>query len=140
MHALCLPLGASISLLVMFFFFDSMQMLFAVCTASKLFIINKMVFLFLNISIKILLRFYLTFLVIATVALAFLLLPMCQYIIRPCSDGNRISFGVCGRFTSAELLSFSLALSIVCVWVLTGHWLLMDGKLIFIFLFITYHI
>lgn len=34
-HALCLPLGASVSLLVMFFFFDSMQMLFAVCTASK---------------------------------------------------------------------------------------------------------
>lgn len=35
MHALCLPLGASISLLIMFFFFDSMQMLFAICTASK---------------------------------------------------------------------------------------------------------
>lgn len=35
MHALCLPLGASISLLIMFFFFDSMQLLFAVCTASK---------------------------------------------------------------------------------------------------------
>lgn len=34
-QALCLPLGASISLLVMFFFFDSMQMLFAICTASK---------------------------------------------------------------------------------------------------------
>lgn len=34
MHALCLPLGASISLLVMFFFFDSMQMLLAICTAS----------------------------------------------------------------------------------------------------------
>jgi hypothetical protein len=50
---MCLPLGASISLLVMFFFFDSMQMLFASCTA-----------------------------VIATVALAFLLLPMCQYIMR----------------------------------------------------------
>ncbi|KAL1453840.1 hypothetical protein WDU94_010151, partial [Cyamophila willieti] len=48
MQALCLPLGASISLLIMFFFFDSMQMLFAVCTA-----------------------------IIATVALAFLLLPMC---------------------------------------------------------------
>ncbi|XP_055716404.1 signal peptide peptidase-like 3 isoform X1 [Phlebotomus papatasi] len=98
MHALCLPLGASISLLVMFFFFDSMQMLFAVCTA-----------------------------IIATVALAFLLLPMCQYIIRPCSDGNRISFGICGRFTAAELFSFSLAVSIVCIWVLTGHWLLMDA-------------
>lgn len=66
--------------------------------------------------------------VIATVALAFLLLPMCQYIIRPCSDGSRISFGFCGRFTTAELFSFSLALSIVCIWVLTGHWLLMDGK------------
>jgi len=59
-QALCLPVGASLSLLVMFFFFDSMQMLFAVCTA-----------------------------IIATVALAFLLLPMCQYIIRPCSDGNK---------------------------------------------------
>lgn len=35
MHALCLPLGASISLLIMFFFFDSMQMLLAICTASK---------------------------------------------------------------------------------------------------------
>ena len=40
MHALCLPLGASISLLVMFFFFDSMQMLFAICTASKLISFN----------------------------------------------------------------------------------------------------
>ncbi|CAH1712379.1 signal peptide peptidase-like 3 isoform X1 [Rhopalosiphum maidis] len=98
MQALCLPLGASISLLVMFFFFDSMQMLFAICTA-----------------------------IIATVALAFLLLPMCQYIINPCSDGNKISFGICGRFTTAELLSFSMALFIVCIWVLTGHWLLMDA-------------
>lgn len=35
MQALCLPLGASVSLLIMFFFFDSMQMLFAICTASK---------------------------------------------------------------------------------------------------------
>lgn len=116
MHALCLPLGASISLLVMFFFFDSMQMLFAVCTASK--------FFYINLIIEINLFFLI---VIATVALAFLLLPMCQYIIRPCSDGNRISFGCCGRFTGAELFSFSLALSIVCIWVLTGHWLLMDA-------------
>lgn len=35
MQALCLPLGASISLLVMFFFFESMQMLFAICTAGE---------------------------------------------------------------------------------------------------------
>lgn len=65
--------------------------------------------------------------VIATVALAFLLLPMCQYVIRPCSDGTKISFGVCGRFTGAELLSFTLSIMIVCIWVLTGHWLLMDA-------------
>ncbi|CAG9820527.1 unnamed protein product [Phaedon cochleariae] len=90
MQALCLPLVASVSLLIMFFFFDSMQMLFAICTA-----------------------------VIATVALAFLLLPMCQYILGPCSDGNKISFGKCGRFTAAELFSFSLSVFIVCIWVLT---------------------
>lgn len=52
---------------------------------------------------------------------------MCQYIIRPCTDGKRFSFGICGRFTAAELFSFTLSVSIVCVWVLTGHWLLMDG-------------
>lgn len=116
-HALCLPLGASISLLVMFFFFDSMQMLFAVCTASEY--IEK----FILIRLKNLFSY---FSVIATVALAFLLLPMCQYIIRPCTDGNRISF-LCGRFTAAELFSFTLSITVVCIWVLTGHWLLMDA-------------
>ena len=55
---------------------------------------------------------------------------------------RRISFGLCGRFTGAELLSFSLALTIVCVWILTGHWLLMDGEehgdgLLFSSLFLT---
>lgn len=39
----------------------------------------------------------------------------------------RISFGMCGRFTAAELVSFALSVTIVCIWVLTGHWLLMDG-------------
>lgn len=39
----------------------------------------------------------------------------------------RISFGCCGRFTLAELLSFSLSVMLVMIWVLTGHWLLMDG-------------
>lgn len=131
MHALCLPLGASVSLLIMFFFFDSMQMLFAICTASESLllsnqvqkiILNKFFYLLSNIFNSI---HFIS--VIATVALAFLLLPMCQYIIRPCSDGNKISFGMCGRFTGAELLSFSLSVSIVCIWVLTGHWLLMDA-------------
>jgi len=99
-QAMCLPLGASVSLLIMFFFFDSMQLLFAVCTA-----------------------------VIATVALAFLLLPMCQYLVRPCSStpkNSKISLGLCGRFTLAELLSVTVSIGVVCVWVLTGHWALMD--------------
>merc|ERR1719166_747937 len=96
-QAMCLPLGASVSLLIMFFFFDSMQLLFAVCTA-----------------------------VIATVALAFLLLPMCQYLVRPCASKGKISLGLCGRFTLAELLSVAISICVVCVWVLTGHWALMD--------------
>jgi len=97
LHAMCLPLGASLSLLIMFFFFDSMQLLFAVCTA-----------------------------VIATIALAFLLLPMCQYLVRPCTSKGKISLGMCGRFTLAELLSLSISILVVCVWVVTGHWALMD--------------
>merc|ERR1719166_149246 len=96
-QAMCLPLGASVSLLIMFFFFDSMQLLFAVCTA-----------------------------VIATVALAFLLLPMCQYLVRPCASKGKISLGLCGRFTLAEILSGGISVCVVCVWVLTGHWALMD--------------
>ncbi|CAB1332864.1 unnamed protein product, partial [Coregonus sp. 'balchen'] len=90
--------GASVSLLVMFFFFDSVQVVFTICTA-----------------------------VLATIAFAFLLLPMCQYLTRPCSPQNKISFGCCGRFTLAELLAFSLSVMLVLIWVLTGHWLLMDA-------------
>lgn len=45
-----------------------------------------------------------------------------------CFVDCRISFGVCGRFTAAEILSFFLSFMIVCIWVLTGHWLLMDGR------------
>jgi len=96
-QALCLPLGASISLLVMFFFFDSMQMLFAICTA-----------------------------VIATVALAFLLLPMCQYFLRPCGRHKKVSLGFCGRFSIAEIASFAVSVMIVFIWIITGHWFLMD--------------
>merc|ERR1719222_228800 len=86
-QAMCLPLGASVSLLMLFFFFDSMQLLFAVCTA-----------------------------VIATVALAFLLLPMCQYLVQPCSTTKgKISLGLCGRFTLAELISVTVSIGVVCV-------------------------
>nr|XP_006820605.1 PREDICTED: signal peptide peptidase-like 3-like isoform X1 [Saccoglossus kowalevskii] len=97
-QAMFLPIGASVSLLVMFFFFDSMQMVFAICTA-----------------------------VLATVAFAFLLLPMCQYLLRSCSSVTKISFGCCGRFTPAELMSFGLSVGLVLVWIMTGHWLLMDA-------------
>merc|ERR1719215_637072 len=45
---------------------------------------------------------------------------------RPCGRSTKISLGFCGRFTSAELLSFSISILVVCVWVLTGHWALMD--------------
>lgn len=35
-QAAFLPIGASASLLIMFLFFDSLQMVFAICTAGKL--------------------------------------------------------------------------------------------------------
>ena len=99
-QAVFLPIGASVSLLVMFFFFDSLQTVFALCSA-----------------------------VIGTVAFAFLLLPMSQYLLRPCTPDPRakLSLGPLGRFTSAELLSFTAAFGLVCLWILTGHWLLMDA-------------
>ena len=39
----------------------------------------------------------------------------------------RISFGCCGRYTPADVLAVILSFCIVCVWIMTGHWLLMDG-------------
>lgn len=38
-----------------------------------------------------------------------------------------MKFTGCGRFSLAEIISFTLSVTIVCVWVLTGHWLLMDA-------------
>ncbi|CAH1641236.1 unnamed protein product [Spodoptera littoralis] len=92
MQALCFPLGSSVALLIMFFFFDSMQTLVAICTA-----------------------------IIACAALAFLLTPLCQYV----AGGARGA--VCGRYSAPELAAALLAAAIVAVWVLTGHWLLMDA-------------
>lgn len=80
MQALFLPLGASVSLLIMFFFFDSLSILFAFCTASK-FIDFELLLPFLsNIFF---------FAVIASIALAFLLLPPCQYILRLCVKNRK---------------------------------------------------
>lgn len=98
-HAIFLPLGASFGLLLMFFFFDSLQLLFTLMTA-----------------------------VLATVAFSFLLLPLCQYIMSPCLNQNlKISLGFCGRFTSAEVVSLLISSFIVLLWIVTGHWLLMDA-------------
>ncbi|XP_049879311.1 signal peptide peptidase-like 3 isoform X2 [Pectinophora gossypiella] len=97
MQALCFPLGSSVALLVMFFFFDSMQTLVAICTA-----------------------------IIACAALAFLLTPLCQYVAGTAGVGaSRVP--VCGRYSAPELAAAILAAAIVAVWVLTGHWLLMDA-------------
>ena len=99
-------------------------------------------------------------LVLGTIAFSFLLLPLCQYVLRPIGNPNckyvlayscfssadwvlekigilikgyhymfRISFGSCGRFTQAELLSLFCSLFLVMVWMMTGHWILMDGLL-----------
>lgn len=39
-QAIFLPLGASLSLLIMFLFFDSLQLVFAVCTAGMFYYIS----------------------------------------------------------------------------------------------------
>lgn len=67
--------------------------------------------------------------IVATFALSFALFPMCQYINRPFSYGSRTLCG--GLFSVAEIFSFLLALSVVCMWVQTGHWLFVDGKFYF---------
>ena len=46
---------------------------------------------------------------------------------RPCGKKNKISLGGCGRFTVAEFFSFGVSLMIVFIWIITGHWLLMDA-------------
>jgi len=96
-HAIALPLGASLSLIIMFFFFDSLQTVFIICTA-----------------------------ILATMGFAYLLTPCCQMILRPCSDNTKISFGIFGRYTLSEIVAFSLSIALVLIWIITGHWLFMD--------------
>ncbi|CAF0963867.1 unnamed protein product [Adineta steineri] len=97
MHAIALPLGASLSLIIMFFFFDSLQTIFIMCTA-----------------------------ILSTMGFAYLLTPCCQLILRPCSDNTKISFGFMGRYTLSEIIAFSLSIALVLLWIITGHWLFMD--------------
>lgn len=99
-QAVFLPVGASFSLLVMFFFFDTLQFFFALCTAA-----------------------------LAMVAFSFVLLPVCQFLTRPCygSNNQKFSLGCCGRFTPAEALSLICSAALVMIWIATGHWVLMDA-------------
>lgn len=99
-QAVFLPVGASFSLLVMFFFFDTLQFFFALCTAA-----------------------------LATVAFSFVLLPVCQFLTRPCcgSNNQKLYVGFCGRFTPAEAMSLVCSAVLVMIWIVTGHWVLMDA-------------
>jgi len=40
---------------------------------------------------------------------------------------HRINLGFCGRFTPAEAMSLVCSAALVMVWIVTGHWVLMDG-------------
>lgn len=40
---------------------------------------------------------------------------------------NRLNLGFCGRFTPAEAMSLVCSAALVMVWIVTGHWVLMDG-------------
>lgn len=107
-QALFLPIGASVSLLVMFFFFDSVQVVFTICTAGKSPVIRLSSGFpfgsytpggasYLHCQVKNIRRelswshrrALLFSTVLATIAFAFLLLPMCQYLTRPCSPQNK---------------------------------------------------
>ncbi|KRZ13028.1 Signal peptide peptidase-like 3, partial [Trichinella zimbabwensis] len=98
-QAFLFPLVGSIFLLLSFFFFDSLQLLFFVCTS-----------------------------VVVTITCAFLLLPFVQSLIRPFfDDAHKISIGIAGRYTAAEVVSVFISLGLVFLWIITGHWLLMDA-------------
>lgn len=92
------------SLLVMFFFFDSVQVVFTICTAGERRSLTQrqvraaggLLPVVVNGPVK---RtgdgwrahrsaFFFPS-VLATIAFAFLLLPMCQYLTRPCSPQNK---------------------------------------------------
>ena len=46
---------------------------------------------------------------------------ICIVDFRPCGKKNKISLGFAGRFTYAELLSVSISILVVWVWIMTGN-------------------
>lgn len=101
-HALLIPVAASISLLLMFFFFESIQTIFLFCTS-----------------------------ILAIVTFAFLLLPVCLMIFKyfytnPETYTKKYSCCLFGKFTLPELLAQFFSSCLVGLWIITGHWILMD--------------
>ncbi|XP_065830724.1 signal peptide peptidase-like 3 [Oscarella lobularis] len=104
-QALFLPIGASVSLLMLFYFFDSMQFLFTIFST-----------------------------VIAGFAVAAVLLPVFQYLFRECPSSNCSGFAIwgrycecCGPLSLAGIASALVATLVVVTWILTAHWALMDA-------------
>jgi len=106
-QAILIPIAASCTLLIMFFFFDSIQTIFVICTSIL------SIFTFSNL-------FSSTY--------KFLFKSLCTsspFLTTLFLDKNRSI--LCFRnFALYELLSVVTSLCIVLLWILTGHWLLMD--------------
>jgi len=99
-HAIFLPIGASLSLLTMFLFFNVFQFFFIISTT-----------------------------VLSVLSFSFLLLQVCEKCFNLCNiDGNsKISLRCCNDYTRNECLSLLVSTIIVSVWIFTGHWILMDA-------------
>ncbi|XP_062507168.1 signal peptide peptidase-like 3 [Corticium candelabrum] len=104
-QALFLPVGASVSLLMLFYFFDSMQFFFTVVST-----------------------------VIAGFSVAAFVLPFFQYIFKDCPAQQCRGIACwsrycecCGPLSLAGLASALVATIVVVTWVLTAHWALMDA-------------
>ncbi|RNA44874.1 signal peptide peptidase-like 3 [Brachionus plicatilis] len=101
-QALFIPILSSISLLVMFFYFDSFQTTFVICTS-----------------------------VLATISFSHLLSPVCTYFLNFCfSDPETIrkkrNLSLFGSHSWSDIVSFFASIFLVALWIITGHWIFMD--------------
>lgn len=121
--ALLIPVAASVSLLLMFFFFDSIQTAFVICTSSKTFIITTVLF---NINVFLFVQ------VLATVAFSYLFTPVCRIILSWFMSTQTLrrkrKWCFFGKYRLYEVLAFCMSSGLIATWLVTGHWLLMDSK------------
>ncbi|CAF0986069.1 unnamed protein product [Brachionus calyciflorus] len=101
-QAMFIPVIASISLLIMFFFFDSIQTAFVICTS-----------------------------VLAIIAFSYLLSPICKILLGLFTKNHEIinkkrSCFLLGRYRLPDFCAFLISLVLITLWILTGHWILMD--------------